>query len=359
MKGFLKKWLGPIIIVVTLTAVMIIGMVSGNLPKAVNAVMSADPLCIALCVLCYFIYMMAGAMAICSFLKREGYHLRLRDSLSAMLTAIYYSNITPGATGGQPMQIAYLKKFGIPVGIGTSAIASFFIAWHVMRVVLLAGFGLFYKDFINQNLGQYVPFLILGFTYNVVLVVLWLLFCFSKKPVELIVKLIGKLAEKFRIIKNSQKTIESMQRTADKFHTGMTHLKNHKSEIFRQLFFGTVYVMSLSSILYFAYRGIGLEGSSYGEILSMGFCQYISAAYMPTPGASGAQEGIFRLYFGSMMPGASLLAVMMIWRFMSYYLGLIVGAAANLIGRRNAEKEKQENIENEKEQEQERRQLSS
>ena len=35
-----------------------------------------------------------------------------------------------------------------------------------------------------------------------------------------------------------------------------------------------------------------------------------------------------------MMQGSKLLAVMMIWRFMSFYLGLILGAAGNLIHRK-------------------------
>ena len=38
MKNFLKKWISPIIILVTLAVVLIVGMVTGALPDAVNAV---------------------------------------------------------------------------------------------------------------------------------------------------------------------------------------------------------------------------------------------------------------------------------------------------------------------------------
>ncbi len=53
-----------------------------------------------------------------------------------------------------------------------------------------------------------------------------------------------------------------------------------------------------------------------------------------TPGATGAQESVFGLYFGSLIPGSCCLAAMLIWRFMTYYLGLIIGGALCLAERK-------------------------
>ncbi|MBR3252234.1 MAG: flippase-like domain-containing protein, partial [Erysipelotrichaceae bacterium] len=46
----------------------------------------------------------------------------------------------------------------------------------------------------------------------------------------------------------------------------------------------------------------------------------------PTPGGAGGQELIFSLFFSSIIKGSDLLAVMLIWRFISFYLGLFLGA---------------------------------
>ena len=339
MKNFLKKWISPIIILVTLAVVLIVGMVTGALPDAVNAVIHANPLCMAICVLLYIGYLLADAMAISSFLKSQGYSIRMKDAFASTLTGIYYAGITPGATGGQPMQIAHLRSSGIPVGVGTSAVAVSFISWHIMRVVLMTVLGIPYWDFIVSNLGQYWPFLLLGYAYNIILTGLWVLFCFSKRPVAWLVKLIGKIVTKLHISKNPEKLTERLERTAERFHTSMSGIRGQKGEILKQLLFGTMNVLCLSSILFFAYLGVGQRGASYGQITVMSLVQYTSAAYMPTPGASGAQEGLFSLYFGRMMQGGSLLAVMMIWRFMSFYLGLILGAVGNLIHRHKKKQE--------------------
>ena len=334
MKQFLKKWLGPIIILLTLTAVIVIGLVTGTLKDAVKAVLNADPVFIALCVVSYFCYILMNALSLRSFLKREGYKLGIRDALTVSLTGVYYSNITPGATGGQPMQVFRLSQYGVPVGLGTSAVICSLLAWHVMRVALVIAAAIAYWDFIMYNMGSYWPFLLLGFGYNLFFVVMWTFFSFSKKPVEWLVRLIEKIVKKLKLSKNPDKLIKGVSETADKFYTGMQHLKSHRGEILRQLLFGGLYMVFLVSILYFAYRGVGQTGATYGQICTMGLCQYISAAYIPTPGASGAQEGIYELYFGKLMDKGSLLAVMLIWRFMSYYLGLIAGAVMNLFNRK-------------------------
>ncbi len=338
MKAFLKKWIGPLLILVTLTIVLIVGIVNGTLMDAVRAVMNANPVYMALCLLCYAGYMASDAIAIKSFLRRMGYSLRMRDSMAATLTGIYYANITPGATGGQPMQIHHLHTSGIPAGVGGSAVAVSFISWHLMRVVLMTVFGIAYWDFVAENLGSYWPFFFVGYAYNIVLIIFWLLFCFTKKPVAWIVRVVAKIVEKFHFSKNPEKLTASMVHTADRFHSSMKELKKYKGEIFIQILLGTTNVICLTSIMYFAYRGVGLQGASYGQVTVMSLAQYTSAAYMPTPGAAGAQEGIYGLYFGKMMQGASLLAVMMIWRFFSFYLGLILGAVGNLLHRRGRKK---------------------
>ena len=338
MKAFLKKWIGPIIILVTIAAVLVIGMINGTLPEAIRAVTHADPLAMLACVACFFLFLLANTLSIRSFLRREGYTLGVKDGLLVSLTGVYYSNITPGATGGQPMQIYRLNQFGVPVGIGTSAVMTSLIAWHLMRVFLTIALAIPYWDFILENLGSYWPFLLLGFAYNIFFVLMWLVFSFSKRPVAFIVRLVGKLIQKLKLSKDPEKLLAGMQKTADKFYDSMQHLKAHRGEVLRQLFFGLVYMLALVSILYFAYLGVGLRGATYGQLITMGMCQYVSAAYMPTPGASGAQEGLFELYFGRMMQGSKLLAVMLVWRFMSYYMGLIVGAIANLLAKKRLEK---------------------
>lgn len=155
MKKFLKKWIGPIIIIATIVIVLVIGLVNGTLEDAIHSVVTANPIFIAICFVCYFCYVFVNALSLRSFLKCEGLKLSIRDAVTVSLTGIFYSNITPGATGGQPMQIYRLSQYGIPVGLGTSAVICSLLSWHVMRVTIFTVAVICYRDFVFYNMGQY------------------------------------------------------------------------------------------------------------------------------------------------------------------------------------------------------------
>ena len=53
---------------------------------------------------------------------------------------------------------------------------------------------------------------------------------------------------------------------------------------------------------------------------------YLIGAFVPVPGASGGIEYGFSQFFGNFVEGSILPAMLIVWRFITYYLGVIVGA---------------------------------
>lgn len=52
----------------------------------------------------------------------------------------------------------------------------------------------------------------------------------------------------------------------------------------------------------------------------------MSSLIMPTPGGAGGIEGLYALFYGSMLPDTALLAPsLLVWRFLGYYVFLIMG----------------------------------
>ena len=51
-------------------------------------------------------------------------------------------------------------------------------------------------------------------------------------------------------------------------------------------------------------------------------------AFVPIPGGTGGLEYSFIQFYGNFITGSALSAMMLIWRFITYYFGMIVGAIA-------------------------------
>ena len=81
-----------------------------------------------------------------------------------------------------------------------------------------------------------------------------------------------------------------------------------------------------------------------GVWLTISSLLFVSASYTPLPGASGAQEGGFLLYFRDIFKDGTIGLALLIWRFFTFYLYLIVGVFTiileKIILRREARKRK-------------------
>ena len=70
---------------------------------------------------------------------------------------------------------------------------------------------------------------------------------------------------------------------------------------------------------------------SWYRIITISFLLFVSASYTPLPGASGAQEGGFMTYFAGIFPGDKLGLALLVWRFFTFYLFLIVGVGTVIL----------------------------
>ena len=75
-------------------------------------------------------------------------------------------------------------------------------------------------------------------------------------------------------------------------------------------------------------------------MLTLSALLYVSASYTPLPGASGAQEGGFLLYFREIFRDGTIGLGLLVWRFFTYYIFLIVGVFAVLYERVLLKREK-------------------
>ena len=85
---------------------------------------------------------------------------------------------------------------------------------------------------------------------------------------------------------------------------------------------------------------IPLEWPQMLDVIALSSFVTMANSFIPIPGASGGTEVVFNLLFSSMM-GTLTSAVMILWRFSTYHIVLLIGGicfmvAKNLYERRDA-----------------------
>ncbi|HHU62593.1 MAG TPA: flippase-like domain-containing protein [Clostridiales bacterium] len=240
----------------------------------------------------------------------------------------YYHSVTPMATGGQPVQVYYMTKIGIPAGCASSAMAIKFLVYQaVLSVYSITAFilkGSFMIGYSKILFNASVVGLCISIGSVILVYSLSINEGIVKKMVFGMLKFLGKI----RVIKDVEAARENIVHHIEDFSKSIRMVRgNYKALLLLVLF--TVIQMTLNfSITYFVYRAFGLQQETWFNILFVQAFLYAGISYFPTPGASGASEGgfysLFKLFFFSDVIFASLL----LWRFFTYYINIIVGLIA-------------------------------
>ena len=229
------------------------------------------------------------------------------------------------------MQVLYLHKRGIPVSAATSALVIRFFCFQVMLSVIGAVLWIRNSAFVAENVGGNMWILVVGFIYNTGMVTSLLVVAANRRLVNWLVRSVVRLGIKLHLVHGDpEEKVAKAKASADSFHDNIVRLLKQPVSFVVQLLIGGVQLLSIMTIIWCVYKGLGLSGESYEHLITLHVAEYLSAAYIPLPGASGAQEGVFSLYFGVVFPDEFKLAGMLLWRFFTYYGPMLLGAVVTV-----------------------------
>ncbi len=346
-KQTLKKVLNISFIVGTFAAVVYFAIKSGDITQIKAALVSMDLGWLMGALLCWGLYAFLEGFIVYVFFRFQRVSTKVSTNLMVGLIGMYYSSITPAATGGQPMQVYSLRKRGVPTGISSSALAVKFFCWQCALLLLGAVLWLKNPSFISQNMQGGVWFLLVGFFVNSLTVVGVILLAISRNAVRALIIFFVNLAHKLRMVKDKAKTASRIDAALSDFHASVDLLTKHPFQFVVLFLLSLLEVLAMMSAIYFVYRGLGLNTATYVQLLTMQTMLFIAASFTPLPGASGAQEGGFYIFFVNLIPQNIIFAAMFVWRFVTYYLSILAGFAAVLYdGARVVNVSKMENMEN-------------
>ena len=321
----IRKLLSLGLVVASIALVIGIAFSNSELENAWAALEQLDLIWVVGIFGCWFAYMFFDALSGWIYLRSEGFGLSLGRSVNACLIGFYYSNITPSAAGGQPMQVSCLRKAGIPVGYGTMTATIRFVCNQFAISVMSMAFWFFNRAFVLQQLGDKVWIARVGWIINFAGVPLCLMAAFQRRLIQKLAIWLIRLGGKMRLVKNEEAVIAGVTRVLDTYHTALLELVRRPGQILVQLLCSCASLSGLIGAIYFVYHAFGFSGTPWYQLVTISFLLYISACYTPLPGASGAQEGGFLLYYEGIIPQDRIGLALLVWRFFTYYMFLIVG----------------------------------
>lgn len=241
----------------------------------------------------------------------------------------FFSCITPSASGGQPMQIVYMKRDGIKIGYSTLITWIVTICYKSALVILGTIFLIFKHDYCEAALGDWLWLLILGYVLNVGLLAGMIFVLFKPLYARMLgIKAVNLLAA-VRLVKNPEKYIMKVSRITKNYSIGAEYVQKNFRVVVNVLLISFLQRVLLSSITFIVYKAFGLHGESFLTIIAIQTVIGIMVEMMPLPGAAGISEACFMVLFERIF-GGQLKSAMLLSRGISFYALLIISGLITL-----------------------------
>ena len=326
-----RNLLSVLFIVATLGLMMAFAFGNNELGNAWEALFTLDPVWVLAAFLGIVINVAFDTFGLHYFLRKQKHPVSLGAACYVSLVGFYYSNITPGASGGQPMQVYYLSKKNVPVPIGTSALSIKFFAQQVMIVLMATVLWVSNKGFVDTQLAGVRWMIYIGYALNFASIPLILLVALHRPLVQAVIVFFVRVGAKLKLIKHPEDTVLRISAGLDVYHASILRLAKQPAQIIGLLLLAGISTLGLMSVPLSVYHAFRMSSTPWAQLLTASFLLFISASYTPLPGASGAQEGGFAMFFGGMFKQGIVGVAILVWRFFTFYLFLLIGAAMSIV----------------------------
>lgn len=313
-----------ILLIITLIVLFIV--LKDDMDNIIETLQTMDYKFVLIAILFFFFYIIIRAY-VNYLVVGEKKKYTFLESIKHNVIVQFFNGITPFSTGGQPMEVYMLTEHDIKVSKATNVTIQNFIFYQVALVIygiLAVSYNAVFHIFPK------IPFLrhlvLLGFLINTLVIVVLAILTFSDKWTKKLVHLILKIAKKLGLLKKHKDLREKLDKVIEEFQTSSRKLLEDKRFFIRGVALNFIALTCLYIIPLFLVLGLNSNCLNVMDSITASAYTLIVGSFVPIPGASGGIEYSFTQFFGNFIDIKMISAVLLIWRFITYYLGLILGA---------------------------------
>jgi uncharacterized protein (TIRG00374 family) len=303
-----------------------------SLDDLFEAVESANKLYLGLGIIASALYVWFEGVAICSILNKIGYRRKLSQGFIYSTADIYFSAITPSATGGQPASAFFMIRDGLSVGI-TTATLILNLMMYTFSIIILGAISFIISPGVFTGFGQVSRiFIVVG---AVTLTLLALAFLILLKNEELIFGPISKLfsfLHRKKLIKDKTDIEERLAVTKEEYKM-CSEIVSKGKLMFLPAFIWNILQRGFQiAVPMLIYASLGGDKTKMASVFSKQCLITIGYNFVPIPGGMGISDYLMVDGFNEMMGESLAFTAELLSRGITFYICVSLSGIITLIG---------------------------
>ena len=303
-----------------------------SLRSMAGALRRADPAFLALAFAAMLGYIVLEGEALLLILRIFGYPRSQTEGLLYSAGDVYFSAITPSATGGQPASAFFMLRSKIPGAVATVTLLVNLIA-YTAATLAVGFFTLLLWPGLFRALGR-LPRLLIG-SGLAVLTVLVALFYGMLRFGELLYRAGAwglRLLHRLRLVRDVGAATEKLRAMVEQYKAvaRMTHgRRSALLAVFLVDVLQRVSQITVTALVHLALRG---DRAVTGWVWASSAFAQIGSNFMPVPGGMGVADFLLLQCFSRFLPREEGLRLELISRSVSFYLCMFLSGLITLAG---------------------------
>ncbi len=331
-----KKYKLNIILIVLVSFIVVFFSLKDNFSESIDNLLHLNYFWILIACLLMILNIVFQSLSQYRFLKEVKPDYKFSSCLKLMTMALFFNGITPFSSGGQPFEVYLLNKEGIKMADSANALLQNFITYQfalifvgTIAIILNKIFNIFPDGNLLKNV------VLVGYLINVIVMSLIIFFSRAKRINTKVFSKIFDFIFHFKFIKNKEEKRKKAEKALDDFYNSTAMMKNNFNNTLYSFLYNLLSLFCLYMIPLFVFFSLK-EYDTINVIHSLVLSGYtfLIGSFVPIPGATGGLEYGFIDFFGIFSKGAALSSAMLVWRLITYYLGMLIGGITLITYRR-------------------------
>lgn len=325
-KSSLKKYLINLTIIIIIGGISIYISIGNQFHSTIESLRHCRLNWLFIVFILMLVYYLINAVNLTLFARVYKKDYKLSQGIVNSLAGIFFNGVTPMASGGQFYQVYAFHKQGIKATYSSSILLMVFIVYQSVLVFYTSLIMILRFSYFRSIYSGFFSLAVFGFFINLVVISSLFLGAKSKRLQNFFCNKVIKFLAKIHIVKNYYETRMKTERKLADFRIELSLLQKNRSLLIQSIILNFMKLTVLYSITFFCAKAMGamITYKSFLDLLGITSFVYLISDFVPLPGASGGSEGTFFILLSVFLKGSTS-ATLLVWRFSTYYLGLIVG----------------------------------
>lgn len=277
-------------------------------------------------------FILFEGLAVLCILRAFGYRRSVGKGFLYSAADVYFSAITPSATGGQPASAFFMMRDGIPGAVVTITLVANLIMYTLaLLTVGVAAILIRPNIFLHLSLLSKV-FILIGYVVLCGMAAGFYMLIAWPGILEWIGLFFIGLGKRLHLVRHEEKRKKKLYHTMLEYRQCAGMMAGHRSMLAQAYLLNLLQRVSQISVTLFVYLAVGGRGASGLDIWFMQGFAAIGTYSVPIPGAMGVADYLIIDGLRMFLKEAEAVSLELISRGLSFYICMLVSAATVLAG---------------------------